>query len=234
MFEDNKNASRPVPPSNLPTGGKEPEDILAGVEKTPSAASFVPPPRPVTSSSLKMGGIPTPPLPGPQLPEKKSSAKIFWLVIIIIILVGMGFGGWYWYSQLSGGSEAEIQLEEQPSEETFTPVENIEELNMAEEETPAVTTPETGNEETTLPPAEVPENLDTDGDGLTDEEEIQLGTDPSKVDTDGDDLFDREEARIYKTDPLNPDTDGDGYLDGQEIKSGYNPRGEGKLLEINL
>lgn len=59
---------------------------------------------------------------------------------------------------------------------------------------------------------------DSDGDGLTDEEEAKLGTDPFKKDTDGDGLTDYEEVRIYKTDPLNPDTDFDGLSDGDEVK----------------
>ncbi len=41
---------------------------------------------------------------------------------------------------------------------------------------------------------------DSDQDGLTDQEEKMLGTDP-----------------------FNPDTDGDGYSDGKEVSSGYNP-----------
>ncbi|MFH1610466.1 MAG: hypothetical protein ABIA91_01110 [Patescibacteria group bacterium] len=48
-------------------------------------------------------------------------------------------------------------------------------------------------------------------------------------DTDGDGLSDEEEIGIWGTDPTNPDTDGDGYSDGKEVESGYNPNGEGKL-----
>ena len=48
------------------------------------------------------------------------------------------------------------------------------------------------------------------------------------VDSDNDGLFDNEEAQ-YGTDPNNSDTDGDGYLDGEEVKNGYNPNGEGEL-----
>lgn len=59
---------------------------------------------------------------------------------------------------------------------------------------------------------------DSDGDGLTDEEEAKLGTDPFKADTDGDGLTDYEEVKVYKTDPLNPDTDFDGLSDGDEVK----------------
>lgn len=93
---------------------------------------------------------------------------------------------------------------------------------------------------------------DADNDGLTNDQELQLGTDPKKADTDGDGLLDGDEVRKYRTDPkvadtdgdglsdgeevnkwgtdpLNPDTDGDGYPDGKEVKGGYNPRGKGKV-----
>ena len=59
--------------------------------------------------------------------------------------------------------------------------------------------------------------IDSDGDGLTDEEELKLGTDPHNPDTDGDGLTDGEEVKIYHTDPLNPDTDYDGLNDGDEV-----------------
>lgn len=59
--------------------------------------------------------------------------------------------------------------------------------------------------------------LDSDGDGLSDTEEAQIGTDPFNPDTDGDGLTDFEEVRVYKTDPLNPDTDYDGLKDGAEV-----------------
>jgi hypothetical protein len=58
---------------------------------------------------------------------------------------------------------------------------------------------------------------DSDGDGLTDGQEIALGTDPLNPDTDGDGLTDGQEVNTYHTDPLNPDTDGDGLTDGQEV-----------------
>lgn len=59
--------------------------------------------------------------------------------------------------------------------------------------------------------------IDTDGDGLTDQEELALGTDPKNPDTDGDKLTDGEEVKVYKTDPLNPDTDYDALIDGDEV-----------------
>ena len=50
------------------------------------------------------------------------------------------------------------------------------------------------------------------------------------VDSDGDGLNDYEEINVYTTHPNNPDTDGDGFSDRQEVKGGYNPLGTGKLI----
>lgn len=61
-------------------------------------------------------------------------------------------------------------------------------------------------------------DLDDDGDGLTNDQEKLLGTDPLNPDTDGDGLNDGEEVNEYKTNPLNSDTDGDGLKDGAEVK----------------
>lgn len=60
---------------------------------------------------------------------------------------------------------------------------------------------------------------DPDGDGLTNDREAALGTDPLQPDTDGDRLLDREEVETHLTDPLDPDTDGDGLQDGDEIQT---------------
>jgi len=59
--------------------------------------------------------------------------------------------------------------------------------------------------------------LDSDGDGLTDEQEIELGTDPNNPDTDGDGISDGREKELG-TDPLKKDTDGDGVDDNILLK----------------
>jgi hypothetical protein len=58
--------------------------------------------------------------------------------------------------------------------------------------------------------------LDSDGDGLTDADEIARGTDPMNPDTDADGLGDGAEVTLG-TNPMNPDTDADGLGDGAEV-----------------
>ena len=97
--------------------------------------------------------------------------------------------------------------------------------------------PEIEEPEVTIPTPTEPEEIapltvDSDGDGLTDAQELEYGTNPDLVDTDRDDLTDREEIFVWETDPLDPDSDGDTYLDGQEVQNGYNPNGPGTLQEL--
>ena len=49
------------------------------------------------------------------------------------------------------------------------------------------------------------------------------GTDPLSADTDGDGLSDGQEVNVYRTTPTNADTDGDGLKDGEEVGRGTNP-----------
>lgn len=64
---------------------------------------------------------------------------------------------------------------------------------------------------------------DIDNDGLGDHQEASYGTSPLIADTDGDGLSDYDEIYKYKTDPNKADTDGDGMKDGEEIRVGRNP-----------
>lgn len=66
-------------------------------------------------------------------------------------------------------------------------------------------------------PADVTPYLDNDADGLTNTEEITLGTNPDLADSDMDGLSDGAEALIYNSNPALNDTDGDGLLDGAEV-----------------
>jgi hypothetical protein len=71
------------------------------------------------------------------------------------------------------------------------------------------------------------EDSDMDGDGLTNvHEEGTSGTDPRLPDSDGDALSDADEV-LYSSDPHNDDTDGDGWTDGAEAERGSDPTDEG-------
>jgi hypothetical protein len=62
--------------------------------------------------------------------------------------------------------------------------------------------------------------IDKDGDGLSDQEELKIGTDPSKKDTDSDGLTDFDEVKGtngYITNPCEADTDSDGLSDREEV-----------------
>jgi hypothetical protein len=85
---------------------------------------------------------------------------------------------------------------------------------------------------------------DTDGDGLTDSQELALGTNPNDLDSDDDGISDGDEVNgtgpltaSTKTNPLISDTDGDGIKDGTEVGVTTliaDPDGAGPLLGTNV
>ena len=52
----------------------------------------------------------------------------------------------------------------------------------------------------------------------------------STVDSDGDGLTDSDELGSWSTNPFSSDSDADGYPDQTEVTNGYNPNGPGRLL----
>jgi hypothetical protein len=75
---------------------------------------------------------------------------------------------------------------------------------------------------------------DSDGDGLSDGQEVYLhGTDPNHPDTDGDGLSDGAEVLTHKSSPLLVDTDGDGLPDPLEVALsalGFDPAKDSSAL----
>jgi hypothetical protein len=61
---------------------------------------------------------------------------------------------------------------------------------------------------------------------VNDEPEPEIEVDTT-LDSDLDGLTDEDERNIYGTDPFNPDSDNDGYSDKVEIDGGFNPLGTG-------
>jgi hypothetical protein len=84
---------------------------------------------------------------------------------------------------------------------------------------------------TEVQPNNAPDPLpnDTDRDGIENEKEMELGLSMVNPDTDGDGLSDNEEVGVWKSDPLLFDSDGDGFGDGWEVLKGYNPIGTGSV-----
>lgn len=191
--------------------------------------------------------------------DKKKTGMLIILILAIIIL---GAAVYLVYTKLMQptsennliNNQDQVKEIEKPiikDNDQITPEPEEEDNNMPGVEDEIIT-PSPG--QPTVP--EVPAELDSDGDVLTDAEEAKLGTNPLNrdtdgdvltdydeikiyntnpliADTDGDGLTDYDEIMIYKTDPLNPDTDGDGYSDGEEVGNGYNPLGDGPL-QTNL
>lgn len=188
---------------------------------------------------------------GEDEPVEKNSGPWFKIAVVAIVFVILVLGGYLVYSKfMQPVQETDLSnnlLGSQPSDQTNIPteVEPIFEENdgslaaTSSEEIipliPGVNTPELEATTTDLieevTPVVPTGPVDTDQDGLSDQEEAMLGTNINIVDTDIDGLSDYEEVKIYGTDPLLADTDGDTYTDGDEVRNGYNPLGAGKLGE---
>ncbi len=212
MFDQFDN--NPAPAQSAPQAPQRPlEDIFAETDKVKPAVF-----QPKTA-------LPERPA---DLPQKEAGLdkKYFLLGLIVLVLLLVVFGGLAGFAKYSKIFKKPIA---EPAvngpKETAQNGPRGGDAALAPEAAPSVPVTSTEPAASSTPAA-----LDSDGDGLTDEEEISLGTDPHNIDTDGDGLFDREEVKVYGTDPLNPDTDGDGYKDGDEVKNGYNPKGPGKLF----
>ena len=169
-----------------------------------------------------------------------SGKKIFIIILTVVIVAALASLGYWLYDKLTEGDAGEElmpfeiydkeMMEPEPEEEMMPPA-GMEEHEEGNEQRGDKDLDES-EEFIPVPPVQPELPIDTDGDGLTDEEESVLGTNEKEPDSDWDGLSDRDEVEIYQTDPWNPDTDGDGYLDGDEVEHGYDPKGPGRLLEV--
>lgn len=220
MFDNKPNNQNKQVPPNLPTFKaapapqplKEPEDILDTIDKVSDNIQG-----PSTAMGQPSATVPpalTPPAKAvSKEPFMQQYKKIVTIVLGVVLLGGVATAGWYGYNvfvapRLSGDAMVDDQ-----KTNTNQPAGNT---NQAEDGELVV-----------------PKPIDTDRDGLDDDEEKLYGTNLDRVDTDLDGLTDRDEVKVFKTDPNNPDSDGDTFLDGNEVRAGYDPKGDGRLLEIN-
>ncbi len=82
--------------------------------------------------------------------------------------------------------------------------------------------------------AAIPNDHDTDGDGLSDREEIEeYKTNPHRVDTDGDGINDFSEVVYWNGTGLPDDKDGDGVSNVLDFDSDNDGIGDGQEIEMN-
>lgn len=231
-----------TPPPNLPVDrlasrAPEPEDILASVDATeakPTSRSVAAPitNQPITRSSQSIGGVPlrAAAAPEPLTERREPFFKRYQQVIVLILLLlvggtALGFGGWYAYAAFFANRAAKPAINQNANASNNSTNQTTTNQNT-NATVPNGNQNAAANANVNQPP------LDTDHDGVSDQEEALYGTDPTKVDTDNDGLTDRDEVKVFKTDPNKADTDGDGFSDGVEVRGGYDPKGPGKLLQI--
>jgi len=215
----------PPPPPLTPSGvqpkpivmsqaKKEPEDIFADVNVGNDDVQTMPGAQDIYSSSKKS------PLP-----------MIAVIVVGIIVVAGVAFAAWYFLIRqetVPANDTAAMQqavpaaMQQQPEIIEQPPVTANEVTTLPPAGSniplPEPATTETSAETVTETPAEVPpvvavmptEGLDSDSDGLTDVEEVLLGTNPQVVDTDGDGFNDGSEtvnlySPVAASQPLNAD-----------------------------
>lgn len=167
-----------------------------------------------------------------QVTEPSITRGLMTLIVIGVVIGILGFGGWFVYAQFVAPSTTQnpdvlTDIDTLPVEPVVT--DQVDTTDPIEQETPETPTfpPRGGGSGDSAILFGNP--IDFDDDGLDDEQEATLGTDPQNWDTDGDGLSDGVEVVVWNTDPLAADTDNDGYVDGVEVRSGYNPNGPGKL-----
>jgi hypothetical protein len=205
--------SQPFIVEKKPSASNEPEDIFHDVDKTEDQGGdyINQPPNVEMAANLGISENKGDEIDG--LENKKSNKTKIILMVIVVFLVAI-VTAWFAYTYFISSTE-ELSINQNGNSNSLPAAANV---NIP------VNTNTDAVIKVTKPP------IDTDNDGLTDEDEIKFGTNPELADTDGDGLSDQEEVK-YKTNPLDNDSDGDGYLDGDEVKNGYNPVGEGKLLD---
>lgn len=224
---------------------QEPKDMFADVpdssaqqqKTTQSAPAVTQEASPVAMQPISAAPQPravsvAPPM---QYSEPKSGGAGLRLIAVVLISLvcigGAGYAAYRFMVKDAVSQQVSDVIGGETDEETDSKVDGA-----TDSDTNSETNTVTPNTPSSTPDTEVDSGptavVDSDGDGLSNDEERIAGTSVANPDTDEDGLGDREEVKKYGTDPKKTDTDGDGYTDGAEVENGYNPNGEGRLLEI--
>lgn len=225
----------PTMVSAVSAGVLQPKQVSQGLRSESDQGGYsaptMPPPINVNNPSgpygSESGGMPQAMPPAPAMSGPVLSKGLIISGIIFVSVLVAGGGAWWVYT-----SFIRVPNPPTPTESTNEEVaENDQSEEVAQEEANQENEPEENDVSERQQDDEIlfGEQLDDDEDGLANDIEAELGTDPQNWDSDGDELSDGNEVLVWNTDPLNPDTDGDTYLDGLEVKSGYSPTGEGRI-----
>ncbi len=208
----------------------------------------------ITTRRVGLAASAAPSSSEPNFEEEKApkSGNGFKIAVVGMVVVIVGLLGFLAYSKFFAPSATEqatltpnntqnVAGTKQPEavNPNTTPVDNeIKEEPAFVTEIPMTSTSSAITTEPTMPAEDISSSttiiaVDSDNDGLSDDEELNAKTNINLIDTDNDGLSDYEEIKIYKTNPLVADTDGDGYLDGQEVKNGFDPNVKGGKLPGN-
>lgn len=220
-FEPAQKPSNVERPTSNVEGGKEPEDIFAGIKE---------PATPMDSKKSTM----------PQVPVRpRSGSRLLVLVGIPLVVIALGVGGWYLYQSFTQGAKISMPKEQplaatvpstpEPDNASQTmqnPIPPPDDIQLAASQASigllkaqqemaaaqATSTAATSTEQAVnIPVGEgmgsAVNGTDEDQDGLTDAEEALLGTNPKLK-----------------------DSDGDGFEDGSETANGYDPAVSGGKL----
>ncbi len=213
---ENKTSANPNPNQGIGGNAKLPEDIFAGTND--EQRSYQSAPKPQAFEPKTVGSV-------DNLAQEESQAqtqKLYFLVASVLGFVLICILGFWGYKIFSNANNGAVLIDDYNNDIVDDGIDNKvddagqDDLQQAQDDTPVTVEP-----------------TDTDQDGLTDEVEAELGTDSTSPDSDNDGLFDRQEVELYHTDPMNSDTDNDGISDGEEVKSGSDPKGEGRLYDID-
>ncbi len=226
MFDEVNNQSTPVAPASQATDGPV-QDIFASVESpAPSQSSS----QPNSSQPFMPAGLPVTAQPVSQMvPKSGFNAK--WILIILVVLILAGAAALV-YLQYFKKTPPPIITPEAINVISETEVTTTEPIATATDEAIIDTTSTDNSINVEMDTV----NVVGDEIGVTEPDQPVVADNPipeanPNLDSDQDGLTDAEELNIYQTNPLQADSDGDGYTDGDEVRAGYNPLGSGKLAQ---